>query len=130
MFRFSIRDVLWLMALVGIAIVWLMDRSAMRRERAELAKREAELQSRAKMWENEANRAEKRYSAIDDRLSAILWALQVRGIQQRELIDANNKPKHPQPGKKEISVPPESNKLLQNSSKISRRDAGMQLAPR
>jgi hypothetical protein len=95
MFRFTIRDMLWLTAFVAIAITWLMDRNAMRRERAELAKRESELTSRAKMWENEANRAEKRFAAISDRLSALVWALQMRDIKPHELVDANNNPISP-----------------------------------
>jgi hypothetical protein len=103
MFRFTIRDVLGLTTLVGIAIVWMMDRNAMHRERAEIAKRAAELTSQANMWENEANRAEKRYSAINERLTAIFWALQMRDIEPDELIDANNKPKYPRPAKNVIS---------------------------
>jgi hypothetical protein len=106
MLRFTIRDLLWLMVVVGIATVWLMGRNAMRRERAELTKREAELTSKAKMWENEANRAEKRYSAINERLSAILWALQRRDIKQHELIDANNNPIFQPPAKKANSITP------------------------
>ena len=102
MFHFTIRDVLWLMTLVGIAIVWLMDRNAMRRERAELAKREVEMTSRAKMWENEANRAEKRYSAIDEYLQRS-FGLEMRDIKPDELIDVNNRPKYPRPSKKQIS---------------------------
>jgi len=100
MFRFTIRDLLWLTAFVAVAIVWLLDRNAIRRHRAELAKREAELISRAKMWEAEAQRAEKRYADINERLSAIFWALQMRDIKPYDLIDANNKPKFALPPKK------------------------------
>jgi hypothetical protein len=91
--KFSIRDLLWLTAFVAVGIVWLMDRNAMRRERAELAKREAELTSRAKMWEAEANRAEKRIAFAGDRLQAIDFALNRHGIFQSDLIDANNRQK-------------------------------------
>src|SRR5436309_14108708 len=106
--RFSIRDLLWLTAVVAVAIVWLMDRNTMRRQRAELAARETELTSRAKMWEAEAQRAEKRYAAIDERLGGIYWALQMRGIKSYELIDANNKPKFPRPPQKAVLVDPDS----------------------
>src|SRR5262245_35255302 len=95
--RFSIRDLLWLTALVAVAIVWLMDRDRVRRDRLELAKREAELVSRAKMWEAEANRAEKRTAAINERLNGIEGALRWRDIKLDELIDQNNKPRFPRP---------------------------------
>ena len=91
--KFSIRDLLWLMAFVAVGIVWLTDRNAMRRERAELAKREAELTSLAKMWEAEANRAEKRVTDSRERLQALDFALTRHGIFQSDLIDANNRPK-------------------------------------
>jgi len=97
MFRFTIRDLLWVMVVVGLAIVWLLDRNAMRRERAESARREAELASRAKMWENEANRAEKRYSDANERLSGLEWALRMRDIKLSELVDAKHRPKSPPP---------------------------------
>jgi len=93
MFRFTIRDVLWLTALVAVGLVWLMDRDRIRRDRIELAKREAEHISRAKMWEAEAQRAEKRYAAINERLSGIYWALERRDIKVHELIVANDKAK-------------------------------------
>ena len=108
MFRFTIRDVLWLMVVVGLAIVWLMDRNAMRRERAELAQREAELTSRAKMWENEANRAEKRYANISERLSSLEWALRMRDIKVSELIDGNNRPKFSAPHRRSAPVAPKN----------------------
>src|SRR5262245_28106336 len=106
--RFSIRDLLWLTALVAVAIVWLMDRDRVRRDHLELAKREAELVSRAKMWEAEAQRAEKRYAAINERLSGIHWALQWRGIQLHELIDENNKPRFSRPVPKAVVADPQS----------------------
>jgi hypothetical protein len=106
--RFSIRDLLWLTAFVAVAIVWLMDRNAIRREQAELAKREAELTSRAKMWEAEAQRAEKRYTGLDERLGAIRWALERRNIKLNDLIDANNRPKSPRPPQKTIDIDPDS----------------------
>lgn len=100
MLRFTIRDVLWLTTLVAVAIVWLTDRNALRRERAELAKREAEHISRAKMWEAEANRAENRVAAASDRLQALDFALRRHGIFQGDLIDASNQPKSmPRPQK-------------------------------
>jgi hypothetical protein len=104
MFRFTIRDVLWLMVVVGLAIVWLMDRNAMRRERAESARREAELTSRAKMWENEASRAEKRYSDVYERLSGLEWSLRMRDIKLSDLVDANYRPKSPPPPRKSAPV--------------------------
>ncbi len=105
MFRFTIRDVLWLMVVLGMAIVWLMDRNAMRRERAESAKRGAELISRAKMWENESNRAEKRYSDVNERLMGLEWALRMRDIKLSELVDAKYRPKSPPPPKRSAPVP-------------------------
>jgi hypothetical protein len=92
MFRFTIRDVLWLMVVVGVGLVWLMDRDRIRRDRIELAKREAEHVSRAKMWEAEAQRAEKRASASREALSAIYVALKIRGLNPRDVIDSNNNP--------------------------------------
>src|ERR1051325_6200316 len=102
--KFSIRDLLWLTGVVAFAIVWLMDRNTMRRQRAELAKREAELTSRAKMWEAEAQRAEKRYAGLNERLSGILWALQMRDIRPYDLIDANNRPRFPGPPPRKTAV--------------------------
>src|SRR5262245_43563778 len=90
--RFTIRDLLWLTAFVAVGIVWLMDRNAMRRERAELAKREAELVSRARMWEAEANRAEKRQVDIRDRLFRLDSALAQHRITQSELANIKNQP--------------------------------------
>ena len=106
MFRFTIRDVLWLTVVVGLAIVWLMDRNAMRRGRAESAKREAESTSHAKMWENEANRAEKRYADVSEKLSNLDWALRMRDIKLSELVDAKYRPKSPPPPRKSASVAP------------------------
>jgi hypothetical protein len=84
--RFSIRDLLWLTAFVAVGIVWLTDRNAMRRERADLAKREAELTSRAKMWEAEANRAEKGQVDTRESLTRLNFLLQNMGVTQSDLV--------------------------------------------
>jgi len=102
--RFTIRDLLWLTALVAVAIAWLMDRNAVRRERAKLAKREAELTSRAKMWEAEAHRAEKRAVAPREVLDGLYFALQMRGIKLSDLIDSKNNPIHPSQRQKPIFI--------------------------
>src|SRR5262245_28088625 len=82
-FRFTIRDVLWLTLVVAVTIVLLMDRSAVRRERAELAKREAEHISRAKMWEAEANRAEERQAETMDELTRLSLSLKREEMLRR-----------------------------------------------
>ena len=69
MFRFTIRDVLWLTTLVAIGTVWRMDRDKIRRDRVSMVKREADLTSRAKMWENKADRAEQRIVDTREMLS-------------------------------------------------------------
>jgi hypothetical protein len=92
MLRFTLRDLFWLTAFVAVAIVWLMDRQAILRERAELAKREAELTSRAKMWENEANRAEKRQVDTRDELTRLHSALSRHRIAPSELTSFKNQP--------------------------------------
>jgi hypothetical protein len=86
MFRFTIRDLLWLTAFVAVAIVWLTDRNAMRRERTELALREAELTARAKMWEAEANRAEKRQVDSSDTLLRLSLTLNRLGMSPSDLL--------------------------------------------
>ena len=47
MFRFTIRDLLWLMVVVAIATAWLIDRDRIRRDRLAMVKHEAELISQA-----------------------------------------------------------------------------------
>jgi hypothetical protein len=86
MFRFTIRDLLWLTAFIAVGIVWLTDRNTMRRERAELAKREAELTSRAKMWEAEANRADNRQAEARDALIKVTAALNRLGVRESDLL--------------------------------------------
>jgi len=90
--RFTIRDLLWLTAFVAVGIVWLTDRDAMRRERAELAKREAELVSRARMWEAEANRAEKRQVDTSDQLLRLNSSLARHRITPSDLANFKNQP--------------------------------------
>jgi hypothetical protein len=52
MFRFTIRDVLWLMVVVGMGVGWWMDRSRISRMQSELDRSQGELGhlSRA-VWE-------------------------------------------------------------------------------
>jgi hypothetical protein len=60
MFRFTIRDLLWLTAFVAVVIAWLNDRDKirhMRRDGEQMTKRAADLKSQAKMWQNEADKA-------------------------------------------------------------------------
>jgi hypothetical protein len=82
MFRFTIRDVLWLMVVVGIGTTWLLDRDRIQRHRIAMAKHEAELISRAKMWENEAGRAEQRYADIRERFNALEGEMRMRGTKK------------------------------------------------
>jgi hypothetical protein len=42
MFRFSIRDVLWLTVVVGLAVGWYLDNAKLAAVNAELARRDAE----------------------------------------------------------------------------------------
>ena len=44
MFRFSIRDVLWLTVVVGIALGWWIERSRLRAERDEFERKALELE--------------------------------------------------------------------------------------
>ncbi len=87
MFRFTIRDLLWLMTLVGVVIVWIMDRNAIRQERAKLVAREAELVSRAKMWEAEAHRAGVRAEDANEYSRSMTMVMMRRGIRPPEMME-------------------------------------------
>jgi hypothetical protein len=87
MFRFTIRDVLMLTALVAICVTWLMDRDKIRRERAELVKREAELKSQRNVAIAEAKRADLREMATSEYNQRIMMALRTRGMDPQEVLD-------------------------------------------
>jgi len=86
MFRFSIRDVLWLTVVVALGVTWLMDRDKIRRERDQLAKHEAQLALENKKWKEEATRARVREHAVTKLLDEIALGLLERDINPQELV--------------------------------------------
>src|SRR4051794_28484955 len=89
MFRFTIRDVLWLTAVVAVLVVQQMDHYKLRGERAALIKREAELRSEAKMWQAEADRASLRAQDASEYSQKVQAALKRRGMNPQEVIEFN-----------------------------------------
>ena len=87
MLRFTIRDLLMLMALAAICVTWLMDRDKIRRERNQLAKREAELTSENKMWQAEADRASLRQQHASQLSRNLELVLRGHGIDPNEAND-------------------------------------------
>ena len=86
MFRFTIRDVLILTALVAVCVTWLMDRDKIRREREQWVQRERALASENKKWEGEAKRAALRAQEVIDTQHEIAIALLERGFNPQELL--------------------------------------------
>ena len=90
MFRFTIRDVLWLTVVVAVIVVQQMDQQKLKRERAALAKREAELTSESKMWRAEADRASlrmvERNDAAQRAIQNLHTELQRRGVNTHEIL--------------------------------------------
>jgi hypothetical protein len=64
MFRFTIRDVLWLTALVAVACGWAMEVSRNRVERREFSIREAEFREKLDIEKRRADRAERVESRV------------------------------------------------------------------
>jgi hypothetical protein len=87
MFRFTIRDILMLTALVAICITWLMDRNRIRQDRAQFVKREAELTSQRNIAVAEAERASLREQVATEYQQKIVMALQMRGMDPKDVID-------------------------------------------
>jgi hypothetical protein len=57
MYRFTIRDMLWLMVVVGMAAAWWNDRGAWRSKVSELERVNAELSVEAKKQADDAEQA-------------------------------------------------------------------------
>jgi len=85
--RFTIRDLLWLMVVVGIAFGWLADLDRIRRGRDQLAKREAELASENKMWKADANRASLKQQDATELNRKLELVLEGHGIDPNEARD-------------------------------------------
>lgn len=75
MFKFSIRDVLWLTALVGVGVGWWLNWSAMSKEKAGQLQVQQSLQNDLAKWKLAAGQIQRRSnewerSAIEQRLRA------------------------------------------------------------
>lgn len=87
MFRFTIRDLLWLTVVVALAVAWLLDLSRIRQERDQLAKRKAELASENKMWKAEADRASLQSQDARELNQKLELVLEGHGVDPSEVRD-------------------------------------------
>ena len=85
MFRFTIRDLLWLMVVVGLSVGWLADLDKIRRGRDALSKREAALVSENKRWRAEADRASVLQQDTSELNRQLMVILEGNGIDPREI---------------------------------------------
>jgi len=81
MFRFTIRDVLWLTTLAAVLVAWWIDHTKTRIDWANVRKAEQELQSaKVKMFF-----AESRATMAQEQKASVLRAAALRGITQLDI---------------------------------------------
>ena len=95
MFRFTTRDLLWLMVVVAVSLAWCTDRSAINlawhqlaNKKVELAGKELQLQARLRSAETQVLRGQQDRERLEE-------AIREKQLQIEQLLTAPSKP-HPQ----------------------------------